>query len=270
MKSIMIDTDIGTDIDDALALMMAVKSDLDIKLITTVHGDTKIRARIAKKLTQLLGKDIPVAYGENIPIKQSHIFWIGNEGKDFVDNDERYDIIPDAIDRIAETAYANKGIELAAIGPLTNIAKAIERYKGLEHYIGHIYIMGNALLHKDMFFINYRAHNFKVDPEAVDIVMNTNIKKTIITTEVSKKNYLTDDDFRTINSLQNGVSDYICKSVKEWQKAIKCNLAYLYDPLTLYHIIDYDITKKKTIDNTMVTIDADKNFKEKFMKIIMM
>ncbi len=269
MKSIIIDTDIGSDIDDALALMMAIKSNLDIKLITTVHGDTKVRARIAKKLTQLLGKDIPVAYGEENPINQNHIFWIGNEGKDFIDNHERYDIIPNAVDRIAETAYANKGIEIAAIGPLTNIAKALKKYKGLENYISHIYMMGNAVLHADRYFINYRAHNFKVDPDAVDIVINSSIKKTIITTEVSKQNYLADEDFRTIKSLHNGASDYICKSVKEWQKVINCNLTYLYDPLTIYHIIDYDITKKKTIDNTMVTIDADKSFKQKFMDIMM-
>lgn len=269
MKSIIIDTDIGTDIDDALALMMAIKSDLDIKLITTVHGDTKVRARIAKKLTTLLGRDIPVSYGEENPIKQSHIFWIGNEGKDFIDNHERYDIIPNAVDRIAETAYANKGIEIAAIGPFTNIAKALQKYKDLEHYISHIYMMGNAVLHADRYFINYKAHNFKVDPEAVDIVINSSIKKTIITTTVSKQNYLTDKDFRTISSLHNKASDYICKSVKVWQKVINCNLTYLYDPLTIYHIIDYDITKKKTIDNIMVTIDADKSFKQIFMDIIM-
>ena len=61
--ALIIDTDIGTDIDDALALAFALKLGLDLKLITTVHGDTLLRAKIAKKLTQLLGADIPVAAG---------------------------------------------------------------------------------------------------------------------------------------------------------------------------------------------------------------
>lgn len=269
MKSIMIDTDIGTDIDDALALMMAIKSGMDIRLITTVHGDTKIRARITKKITKLLGKEIPVAYGEEIPIKQSHIFWLGNEGQDFVDNNDEYDIIPDAVDRIAETAYANKGMEIVAIGPLTNIAKALERYKGLENHISHIYMMGNAILHEDRYFINYRAHNFKVDPEAVDIVMRSDIEKTIITTEVSKQNYLREDDFTNIRSLDGELYDYVCRSAKEWKKAIKCDVAYLYDPLTIYHHMGYGITKKKIVGDTAITIDADKSFKEIFMEIIM-
>ncbi len=269
MKSIMIDTDIGTDIDDALALMMAIKSGMDIKLITTVHGDTKIRARIAKKITKLLGKEIPVAYGEEIPIKQSHIFWLGIEGRGFVDNDKRYDIMPDAIDRIAETAYANKGMEIAAIGPLTNIAKVLEKYPGIEEYINHIYMMGNAILYEDKLFINYRAHNFKVDPEAVDIVMSSDIKKTIITTEISKQNYLRDDDFNKIRSLDCELSDYICNSAKRWKKAIRCDNAYLYDPLTVYHHIGYDVTEKKIVGDTAITIDADKSFKQRFMKIIM-
>jgi inosine-uridine nucleoside N-ribohydrolase len=45
MKPLIIDTDIGTDIDDALAIIYAVANDIDIKLITTVHGNAMQRAK---------------------------------------------------------------------------------------------------------------------------------------------------------------------------------------------------------------------------------
>ena len=73
---LIIDTDIGTDVDDAIALTYAIRSGIDIPLITTVHGNTTIRARIARKLVSLLGKDIPVVAGAEKPLKQP-----GQEGK---------------------------------------------------------------------------------------------------------------------------------------------------------------------------------------------
>ena len=68
-KKLIIDTDIGTDIDDAIALVYAVRSGYDIPLITTVHGNTIRRALIAQKLASLLGADIPIAAGEKKPLK---------------------------------------------------------------------------------------------------------------------------------------------------------------------------------------------------------
>jgi len=75
MTSLIIDTDIGGDVDDSIAIYYAVKSGMDIKLISTVHGNTELRAKIAKKLTTLLDVEIPVAAGEEFPIKQRQIWF---------------------------------------------------------------------------------------------------------------------------------------------------------------------------------------------------
>src|SRR5438128_1016949 len=63
---ILLDTDIGTDIDDIYALILAARSpELDLRAVTTVNNDTELRAKIAKKVLQLLGRDhVPVAVGE--------------------------------------------------------------------------------------------------------------------------------------------------------------------------------------------------------------
>lgn len=67
---VLIDTDIGDDIDDALALALALNSpELDIVGITTVYGKTDARARLAAKILEMYGRDdIPVAIGSSKPL----------------------------------------------------------------------------------------------------------------------------------------------------------------------------------------------------------
>lgn len=66
-QRVIIDTDIGTDIDDAYALLLAIASpELDVRGITLVHGNLYIRAGIALKLLKLAGRsDIPVIWGDS-------------------------------------------------------------------------------------------------------------------------------------------------------------------------------------------------------------
>ena len=65
-----IDTDIGDDIDDALAIAMAVESGADIVGVTTVYRDARVRATIVKKLLALSGRsDVHVVAGASEPVK---------------------------------------------------------------------------------------------------------------------------------------------------------------------------------------------------------
>lgn len=63
MKKYIIDTDIGDDIDDAFALDLALKLDLDLVCVTTVFRNVRERAAIAKKMLRLYGKKLPVYAG---------------------------------------------------------------------------------------------------------------------------------------------------------------------------------------------------------------
>src|SRR5262245_23680130 len=62
---IILDTDIGSDVDDAYALVLAARSpQLDLRAVTTVHGKVDVRAAIARKLLDQMGRrDVPVASG---------------------------------------------------------------------------------------------------------------------------------------------------------------------------------------------------------------
>jgi purine nucleosidase len=266
--ALIIDTDIGSDVDDALAIAYALKSGIDVKLITTVHGPTDMRAYIAKKLTLDLGYDVPVAIGMENPIKQRHIFLTGLEGKGYIENCTIFDVERNGIDALAQTIYENrKNIDIAAIGPLTNIAQAFQRYPDLAECVNTIYIMGNAIAASDNFYLNYRAHNLKADPEAADIVFDARVNKVLVTTQVCKKNFINQHELDLLRG--NPAFDYIRTAAKEWLAYIKYDVAYLYDPLVIHHAIDNEITAKVNYGNVHITTDVTPSFKDIFLETIL-
>src|SRR5436190_20600183 len=80
---IILDTDIGTDLDDAYALVLAARSpQLHLLAVTTVYGQVDVRSAIARKLLLLMGEDkIPVASGRPEALDGHKAAWGGWEGK---------------------------------------------------------------------------------------------------------------------------------------------------------------------------------------------
>lgn len=269
MTKLIIDTDIGTDADDAMALTYAVRSGMDIALISTVHGNTRIRAAIAEKLCGLLGANIPIAAGEGIPAKQKFLYWTGLEGKDFLAPGEQFVGRTDGVEAIIETARAHAGdVEIVAIGPLTNIAAAFERAPDLVGKVNRMYLMGNAMLCGNTYHLNYRAHNFKADPEAADAVLALPIPKLLITTEVSKQLPVTPAELDGWMQSGDPVCGYLAQSARTWMQYIKYDTAFLYDPLVLEHARDPSVTTRATYGSLQITTAVDLTFKGRFLKTV--
>ena len=126
---VILDTDIGGDIDDTWALVMMLQSpELDIRLITTSIGDTTYKAKIVGKMLEIAGRtDIPIGIGIKAENTEGHIYpqaaWI--EGYDL--NKYPGKIYADGVEAIVETIMsAEEKISVVVIGPLTNIAKALD------------------------------------------------------------------------------------------------------------------------------------------------
>ena len=73
-QMIVLDTDIGDDIDDALALALVLNSpEIDVQGITTVFGDTQKRAQLAMHILHTFEReDVPIAIGYGKPLQQRH------------------------------------------------------------------------------------------------------------------------------------------------------------------------------------------------------
>ena len=128
---IWIDTDLGSDVDDAIALAFALRHpELELVGVSTVFGDVELRARMAKELIRLGGAEgVPVLAGLGKPLTESRVgLMFGHEGRGLFEDASprlRTDADPDAsrrVDALEEAVEAARADALVAIGPLTNVA----------------------------------------------------------------------------------------------------------------------------------------------------
>ena len=150
MEKILLDTDIGCDMDDmqALAYLLA-RDDAEILGITTVTGEAAVRAELADMMCRLAEKKVPVYVGYSRTLKDEMFIQrsVSEREKallgEFSHGEYSEDNPSAAIDFLHETIAANPGeITLCAIGPLTNIAKLFERYPDTPQKLGKLIIMG--------------------------------------------------------------------------------------------------------------------------------
>jgi len=253
MIPIIIDTDPG--IDDALAIMLAVKSKLfDIKAITTVAGNTTIEntTRNARYILKLLNSDIPVYSGSDKPLKKDLVKAVvhGPTGLEGLEPDTSSNLTNDAVDRIIELIKKNKNITLITLGPLTNIAKAIKKAPEIMKKLDKIVIMGGAIDVPGN--KNGAEFNFYVDPDSARIVLDFPVKKYLIPLDLCNKVPMQLSDFENITgSLKKPVLKMIKPYIDNIYRNEGVKAALMYDPLTVYYCMKNCKTKEYflSVDN---------------------
>ena len=142
-EKIIIDTDIGDDVDDAFALALAVKSpELQVLGVTTTFGDTAARAKIVDRFLGEVGRaEIPVLAGKATattnPMSQRKY----GEGGHFAKSPRG-----DAVEFLLEQIRKYPGeITLVAIGPLMNVGAAIDKDTATFRKLKRVVIMGGSV-----------------------------------------------------------------------------------------------------------------------------
>jgi purine nucleosidase len=252
MRPVILDTDIGTDADDILALAVLAKSpELNLIGVTTVYGDTPLRARIAKVTCNLLKRtDVAVLIGEKQTLARRQIYWAGHEGYGVPGLDKvNLPSVPGAVDYLLENAsrFASE-LEVLATGPLTNIASALRKDAATFSKIKHLYIMGGA------FWLDRPEHNIKCDPEAAKMVFESDLPITAIGLDLTLRVLLESNDVRQIGQIGDGVGALLEDQILRWWELrnITANpphdalaaLAIVRPDLFLFENWDVEITKE--------------------------
>ena len=142
-EKIIIDTDIGDDVDDAFALALAVKSpELEILGVTTTFGDTEARAKIVDRFLGEVGRaGIPVLAGKATATKNPMSQRKYGEGGHFAKSSHG-----DAVDFLLEQIRKYPGeITLVAIGPLMNVGAAIDKDAATFRKLKRVVLMGGSI-----------------------------------------------------------------------------------------------------------------------------
>jgi purine nucleosidase len=263
MKRIILDTDIGTDVDDAMALVLAIASpEIQIEGITTVHADAVLRARIARRLLELAGYEhIPVVAGASVPLQMplpENFHWMprlrGHEGVGVLEPEA---LIPSpdvsasadqAAQFIIEKARAFPGeLSLVTIGALTNIGRAFQIEPRLVDWIHDITIMGGVLDTQRFTWPPMFEVNLNCDPLASQLVFDAQWPITIVPMEVTTQVYLTEEQRRLILSWDKPLTNALVQLMENMQESFTDfasevgvsgdffqGRTYMHDPLAVY------------------------------------
>ncbi len=228
---IIFDTDIGDDIDDALALALALQSpELDVRAVTTVIDDTDTRARLAWKQLGLYGRhDVRLGIGASEPLlgfpRPGHApqFQVLTGSDTLPEN-----VHHRAADLIIDTLLQSPGkITLVPVGPLTNIALALKTEPRIKQKIERIVLMGGA------FDLLRPEYNIVRDSAAARIVFASGVPITAVGLDVTLKCKLEGSDLERLRAAGNPASKFLVQLIELWQDKHPDRYPTLHDPLAV-------------------------------------
>ncbi|BBH25030.1 ribosylpyrimidine nucleosidase [Paenibacillus baekrokdamisoli] len=239
MKRVIIDTDIGGDIDDVLAIALAIHSpEIQIEGITTVGVQSDRRAKIASGLLQVNNAaHIPVAAGASVPLcgKWNYEEFPNQYGEEMDAFSYRSDL--DGADLMIQAVNESPGqITIVAIGAMTNLAIAISRSPEFSRNVKEVILMGGE------YSSHYKECNIVSDPEAANILFSSGIPIIAAGLEVCLS--LTSDTDATIDTLirtDTVQSQFLARLVKRW-KAVGVNR-----PIIMFDAIPFAILINRSI-----------------------
>jgi inosine-uridine nucleoside N-ribohydrolase len=232
--AVLLDTDIGDDIDDALALALILSSpEISLKGVTTVFGETKLRARLAAYLLHLYGcDDIPVAAGMGTPL-QPRRRPSGVPQAALLDDRV---VLPalrtlSGPELIVQTALVHPGqLILLCIGPLTNVAHALLLEPRIHTTIRRIVMMGGTS------GFPFPEWNVRSDAKAAQIALGSGIPITMLGYNVTTRCQLREWDLEQLQSIGSPQTQFLSKLIAVWQRhrpRWHSQLPYLHDLLTV-------------------------------------
>ncbi|KAI3843566.1 hypothetical protein MKW98_011969 [Papaver atlanticum] len=250
-KKIIIDTDPG--IDDAMAIFVALNSpEVEVIGLTTIFGNvyTTLATRNTLHLLEIAGRtDIPVVEGSHITYTKGTKLRVADfvHGTDGLGNQNFPPPLGKAIEKSAvnylvEQANQYPGeVTVVALGPLTNIALAIEQDPDFAKKIGQIVLLGGA------FFVNGNVNpaseaNIFGDPDAADIVFTSGADVLAIGLNVTHQVIMSDDDRDKLVQSNGKFAQYISKILDIYysyhHESYNTKGVYLHDPATIIAAVD--------------------------------
>jgi len=229
---IILDTDIGGDIDDALALALALQSpELDVRAVTTVFEDTEGRARVAWKELGLYGRhDVPLAAGAVETLLDPKVVRPAPAQFKVL---TPQDTLPagarqHAVDLIITTLLASpRKVTLVPIGPMTNIALALKTEPRIKEKIERIVLMGGSF---DLLIPEY---NINRDAAASAIVFNSGVPITAVGLDVTLKCQLAGSDLERLRKADHPAARFLVQLIELWQGGRADRYPTLHDPLAV-------------------------------------
>jgi len=257
VTKVLLDTDIGDDIDDAWALSLCIRHP-KIRLVgvTTVRGDTEIRAALCRLLLEsanIIGVEVVAGSrdaldGTTDPYRPKYA--------DALEHDEQRlkKGRTNAIRFMAEVARRNPGLSLITIGPLTNAARlALEFPREFATITRHVMMCGDLIPDKEE-----PEYNAGCDPRATQIALSTKVPKIVVGLDVTLKCGLLEEDLGKLWSKGTPLATALGRMTRLWQGKSGI-MPIMHDPLAVMSAVETGIAEFKPM---RVCSDDEGRFKK--------
>jgi len=249
---VILDTDIGDDIDDSWALVMLLKSpQLDLKLITTTNGQPEYRARLLARFLTIAGRtDVPIGLGAGtFAGKRRQEAWV--EDLDLAEYQGKVE--KDGVQAMIRTIKASpEPVTLIAIGPLQTVAAALERDPSIAGKVNFVGMDGSVFKGYGGAEKPAPEWNVKCDVAAAKKVFSAKWKSTTITpldTCGLKEITLAGERFTALKKSDDKLVKALLESYAIWASAGDVDKLHestlLYDTVAVYLA---DSTNRPLID----------------------
>jgi len=274
---ILFDTDIGTDVDDALALAFALRHpEIDLAAVTTVSGDTRLRGQIAARLLALAGRsDVEVAAGVREPLLRqgpaTGMFWAGHEGQGLLEEGEDLPLSPrHGVDLLVESLRAEE-MEVVTVGPQSNLAAALIKEPAIAGRITRLTVMGgffHACELEGRVVPPTVDYNLNADPGAAVRALSTLIPTTFVPADVTMRAWLLEKDLHCLEESKDPLAQALARLVRIWAPLQRRLLeflglpaqsevmAILHDPLAVATVVDRRFVKTERLRMTVAIVDG--------------
>lgn len=217
MKKVIIDTDIGEDIDDIWALSLILSIDLfDVKMISLTQGDVEYKSKIVAKMLQILNReDIIIAKGISTNLSNAiypQIRWI----QDFKLEEYKGRIVDNYYGAYKEVLDKHNDCMVLALGPFTSLIQSIPLFR---MYNTNIASMAGSI-YKGYFNKN------TIDPEcnvvtdivASKILFESGVNITLLPLDVCNNIIIDKEDYQQIKKSQNDFGRIVMENYRIWQE----------------------------------------------------
>lgn len=247
---VVLDTDIGGDVDDVIALAFcALHPRIDLLCVTTVNGDCKRRARLARSLLDLLGcGEVPVGVGASVGLSgRGHATMPAglNHGADLIDATK---LVPTSASAVLSAALeqAPGPVEVCTIGAVTNVAATLSARPDLLDRVAGLHVMGGCL--GPVSFGDggdppgdpFSETNLGGDPLATAILWALPLPMRLVPLDVTMPLAFTNDDRATIAGagpvgrvLAGLMDEYLAAERQAGARPAELAAVRLHDPLTV-------------------------------------
>lgn len=230
---VILDTDIGDDVDDAYALgLLACSPEVRLEVVTTNTGRTDARAAIARRMLDLAGlEEAPVYHGRPGPDPNK----LGEQAAWAQNYHSHAPTMEGAVEELVRRAAAEPGeLTLVAIGPLTNVGAALEMDPSFGRNLRRLIIMGGSIVHGYEYGRRVAEYNIVHDTPASQKVFNCGADLVVVPLDATRMQQVTPRRMAQLAVARNPV----CDAIVELSALYHGEYPTLHDPRTCAVLLD--------------------------------